>query len=471
MELQEVEVPVLPPARLEPVIGSDRLRELEDGAAVARGVLGGRRVWNVSSTASGGGVAEMLQVLVGYANGAGVDCRWLVIGGDPDFYAVTKRIHNRLHGSAGDGGPLGDGERRHYTEVSEANARLLLERMEPGDVALLHDPQTAGLAAPLRDAGMQVVWRCHIGLDHGNERTEEAWAFLRPMVETAPVVVFSRRGYVPDWVPDSRVAIIPPSIDPLSPKNQDLDPATCRGVMARMGLAGSGDGPTRFLRRDGTEGHVEREAEVIGDGPLDDGVPLVVQVSRWDRLKDMEGVLAGFAEHVVGRCPGQLALVGPAVAGVGDDPEGAQVLDECRTRWEALPAEARAAVRLVVLPMDDVDENAAMVNAIQRSAAVVVQKSLAEGFGLTVAEAMWKGRPMVASAVGGIIDQVAPGTGILLDDPTDLDGLGAALVRLLEQPAEARRLGDAARAHVQEHFVGDRHLLRYVALLSRLVAR
>jgi len=164
----------------------------------------------------------------------------------------------------------------------------------------------------------------------------------------------------------------------------------------------------------------------------------------------------------------QLALVGPAVTGVTDDPEGARVLEECVGFRGALPADCRRRIWIVSLPMEDLDENALMVNALQRSATVVVQKSLVEGFGLTVAEAMWKGKAMVASRVGGIVDQVTPGTGVLVD-PTDLAAFGDAVARLVEQPEEAARLGEAARRHVLDAFVGDRHLLDYAALVEQLL--
>jgi trehalose synthase len=182
----------------------------------------------------------------------------------------------------------------------------------------------------------------------------------------------------------------------------------------------------------------------------------------------MAGVLRGFAEHVVPAGPGYLMLVGPTVDEVSDDPEGAEVYAECLQRWHALPARARERILLVTLPMDDVDENGAVVNAIQRHAAVIVQKSLAEGFGLTVAEGMWKARPVVGSAVGGIQDQLVDGTGVLLPDPGDLDAFGATVRRLLDHPAEAHRLDRRAQAHVRDNFLPDRHLLRYAELFGAL---
>jgi len=470
--LQEVDVPGLALDALRPLIGAERHVSLVAAATATRNRLAGATVWNVNSTASGGGVAEMLQVLVGYIVGAGIDSRWVVIEGDEAFFAITKRIHNRIHGVPGDGGHLGPAECAHYDAVTAANAEAFRRRVRPGDVVLLHDPQTAGMAPALAEAGAQVVWRSHVGVDQDNRWTEEAWAVLRPHLGSCPAFVFSRREYVPGWVPADRVSIIPPSIDPLSPKNQWLPDRNQATIVARLGLVpGPTDGPAGFRRGDGSPGEVRRAATIVSEGGgagFLDG--LVVQISRWDHLKDMEGVLAGFASGVAGRIDAHLALVGPSVAGVTDDPEGAEVYAECVAAWEALAAPCRRRIRLVTLPMDDVDENAAMVNAIQRSATVIVQKSLVEGFGLTVAEGMWKGRPVVASRVGGIIDQVVPGTGILLDNPTDLDAFAASLVGLLERPDRVARLGHNAHRHVVDTYVGDRHLLQYAALLDRLVA-
>ncbi len=194
-----------------------------------------------------------------------------------------------------------------------------------------------------------------------------------------------------------------------------------------------------------------------------------MQVSRWDHLKDMQGVLAGFAEHLAGRSGTRLALIGPAVDGVSDDPEGARVLGECLDAWASLPRRARDTIRLVSLPMDDPLANAFFVNAAQRHATVVVQKSLQEGFGLTVAEAMWKSRPVVASAVGGIVGQVPPGAGMLLPDPRDLDNFGEVLGSLLSRPEAAATMGRRGRRHVRRHFLSDRHLIDYAHLLRHVI--
>src|SRR5215472_10066970 len=465
-----VEVPRRPVSLLEPIIGGTRYMRLVRAADQVRRQLDGRSIWNVNSTATGGGVAEMLQILVGYVSDLGIPVAWLVITGDAEFFAITKRLHNQIHGDRA-GGPLGAAEAHHYTRMLTANAVELLDRIRPGDVALLHDPQTAGLAGPLARAGARVVWRCHIGVGWENDATRAGWEFLRPHLGSAERYVFSRRAYVPSWLPDDQVSIIPPSIDPFSPKNQDLDAATVQAILARLGVL---DGaapqvPGRFVRRNGDTGTVTEQAVITGEGRPSPDDLVLLQVSRWDRLKDMAGVMRGFADHVVPGGGGYLMLAGPAVSEVADDPEGAAVYGECLLQWHDLPPAARARILLVTLPLDDIDENAAMVNALQRHASVITQKSLAEGFGLTVSEGMWKGRPVIGSAVGGIIDQIADGTGILLPDPTDLQAFGRAVRLLLADHAEANRLGRAAHAYVRENYVGDIHLMRYASLLSSLL--
>jgi trehalose synthase len=182
----------------------------------------------------------------------------------------------------------------------------------------------------------------------------------------------------------------------------------------------------------------------------------------------MAGVMTGFASHVAGRVNAHLALVGPSIGDVTDDPEEAEVFAECVSAWHELKTEARRRVTLVTLPMDDIDENAAMVNALQRHSTAIVQKSLEEGFGLTVAEAMWKAKAVVASNVGGIAEQIVPGTGIVLEDPSDLDAFGSALAGLLRHPDEIAELGARAHRHVREGFLGDKHLIRYASLMEQL---
>jgi trehalose synthase len=465
-----VEVPRRPVSLLESVIGARRYAELVGAAHQLRPALAGRTIWNVNSTAAGGGVAEMLQVLVGYVQDLDVPIGWLLISGDAEFFAITKQLHNQIHGSLA-AGRLGAAEARHYAQMLAANAVELAARVQPGDVVLLHDPQTAGLAKPLAEAGARVVWRCHIGVDWENDVTMAGWDFLRPHLAAAEAYVFSRQQYVPSWIPAGKAWVIPPSIDPFSPKNQQLDAGTVRAILARIGVLDDPEPsvPAKFVRRDGGVDQVTRPAVMVGEGLPGPDDPVLIQVSRWDRLKDMAGVMRGFADHVVPFADGYLMLVGPSVTGVSDDPEGAAVYGECLLQWRKLNPAARARILLVTLPLDDIDENAAMVNALQRHATVIVQKSLAEGFGLTVAEGMWKERPVIGSAVGGIIDQVVDSTGILFSDPADLAAFGAAARLLLDDQDQATRMGKAAHAHVREQYLADVHLLRYARLLRILV--
>ena len=470
MELEDVEVTRLPPERFAGVLTPEGLEQFR--ATIERGheLLDGRTLWTVNSTARGGGVAEMLRSLVGYARGADLDVRWVVAPGDADFFRVTKRLHNRLHG-ADDGEPLGDAERAVYERRCSENAELLAARIGPRDVVLLHDPQTAGLVPRLLELGVPVIWRAHIGLDLPNDAARAAWRFLTPYVEPATAYVFSRPAYAWEGLDERRTTVIPPSIDAFSPKNQTMPFTGITAVLRAAGLAADHHHPSRalFERVDGSVARVARSARLIEEHQLRLDAPVVVQVSRWDRLKDPLGVLAGFAEHVhLGEDP-HLVLAGPDVTAVADDPEGAEVLAEVEQVWHELPRAVRRRVHLALLPMEDADENAIMVNALQRRADVIVQKSLAEGFGLTVSEGMWKGRPVVASRVGGIQDQIEDGrTGVLVD-PRDLEGFGRAVSELLADPHHAERIGEAGQARVRDHFLGPRHLGQYVELLARVI--
>lgn len=469
MALTEVQVPSESLDRFAPLIGAQRAQQVAGVAARASGLLEDRTVWNVNTTAAGGGVAEMLQVLVPYARGAGVDTRWLVLGGTPEFFTATKRLHHLLHGFAGDGEDLGAEARLVYDRVIEAATDELRGLVRPGDVVLCHDPQTAGLLGAAREAGAAAIWRCHIGPEARNAETARGEDFLRPYLEDAHAYVFSRAAHRHPWIDPAKVRIVPPSIDPFAPKNQDLDPAAMAGILAAAGLVEGGDPrAAAYLRADGAPTHVTRTATLVRGAPVPADVPVVLQVSRWDPLKDMGGVLSAFVKEMDGDA--RLLLVGPSVADVSDDPEGRGVLAGCAAQWDALDVTEQDRVALVTLPMKDLEENAAMVNALQRHAVVVVQKSLAEGFGLTVTEAMFKARPVVASGIGGIVDQITDGEhGILLRDPTDSAELGGALTRLLADADERARLGLAARARVVDEFLGTRQLVQYAQLFGDLV--
>lgn len=468
------EIPIVAD-RFESVIGAGRFADFMGLADATRERLLGRTIWNVNSTETGGGVAEMLRGLVATAMGLGIDTRWLAIDGDQEFFAITKRIHNLIHGSVGDGGPLGAAERRHYQSVIGANHVRLQEIVRAGDIVILHDPQTAGMVDMARATGAHVVWRCHIGRDVVNASTQLAWDFLTPYVIDADVVVFSRAEYVPPSLVGVRTSVLPPGIDPFAVKNLHLDHRTVLSVLSAAGLIAPvrEAGPATFPRGGGATGTITRPATIVREGgPLDPATPLVVQVSRWDHLKDMYGVMTAFAEQVAtnpATGEAHLALVGPDVEGVSDDPEGLAVFQECAAGWHRLPIEQRRRISLVTLPMHDVDENAALVNAVQQHASIVTQKSLVEGFGLTVSEAMWKSRPVVAARAGGIIDQITDGLHGILVEPDDLDAFARALTRLLTDAATSRRLGEAAHQRVLHHFLADRQLIQWAQLCATII--
>ncbi|WP_318205529.1 glycosyltransferase [Streptomyces sp. SCL15-4] len=470
------EVPI-GPTTLAPyldALGRDRAEQLRTAADRTRKLLDGRTVWNVNSTGAGGGVAELLHSLVPLSRELGIDTRWLVIEGDTEFWDITKRLCTRLYGARGDDGALGPAESDHYRRVNAENAARLTEYVRPGDIVIVHESQPAGVIPAAKERGATVVWRSHVGADNPNQHTREGQRFVRPFVERADATVFLTARYVTDWAPSPRV--IPPSIDPCAPKNMPLDAAGTLSLLSAAGIIAPGTGtaadatlPLTVPAPVGPPVTVRRPAVVLRQGPPPPAsVPMVVQVSRWDRLKDMTGVLRAFVE--ADRPDAYLSLVGADVTGVCDDPEAALIFDSCRRAWEALPSRWRGRVQLVCLPMADLRENALLVNAIQQHASVVVQKSLAEGFGLTATEAMWKSRPLVASDVAGLREQVTDGEhGLLLPDPTDIGAAAEAIRRLLGDPGLAARLGTAARRRVDACFLPDRHLLDWARLFEDIV--
>ena len=465
-----VPIPTHAIERFRPLLGDD-FAEIERVAAGAKAEFAGRAIWHFSSTARGGGVAELLRTLLPYARDAGVDVRWVVLREKAEFFAVTKRLHNNLHGDRGDGGALDEEARRVYEAVSAANVEALESLIQRGDIVYLHDPQTAGMVAPLCERGLRVVWRCHVGVDEPNDLVRGAWDFLRPYVERAEAYVFSRREYLWEGLDEGKAWFMPPVIDPFSSKNQDLEAGVVTGILKEIGLVEDGlEALPAFERADGTPGRVERKATILQEAPVPENARIVAQVSRWDRLKDPLGVLKMLADHIEDRDV-HLVLAGPDTGGVSDDPEGAAVYEQVEAAWRALGDEDRRRAHLVSLPMHDTEENGAMVNAIQRGAEVVVQKSVAEGFGLTVAEAMWKRRPVVGSRVGGIQDQIADGeTGALVADPRDLAAFAAAIESILADPERAKAMGEAGRRRVADNFLAIHRLREYVEHLAALIA-
>ena len=389
----------------EPFVGAATIEELR----LLGEQLRDRRVQHVNSTAVGGGVAEILNRLIPLLREVGIDARWDVIHGGEEFFAVTKGIHNALHGQPV---TLTEHDFQIFRDTTAANLQTLALC---DDIVFIHDPQPAGLIER-RARGSRWIWRCHIDL---SAPSLQVWDFLRPWVERYEVAVFSAPQFS-RALPIDQV-LIAPSIDPLADKNRELDARTVESVVTSLGLD-----PSR---------------------------PLVTQVSRFDRLKDPLGVIEAYRlAKKYNDC--QLLLVGGSAT---DDPEGAQVLAECRERAAGDPD-----IHVVELPPTANIE----INAIQRASTVILQKSLREGFGLTVSEALWKGKPVIAGAVGGIPLQITHRySGILTHT---IEGTGYWIKQLLNAPDFARRLGENGREHVRYNFLLTRHLRDYLLLFLYL---
>ncbi len=372
--------------------------------------LSGRVIQNINSTFTGGGVAEILSRMVPLLQQLGVDARWNIIKGNDEFFQVTKKFHNALHG--------------RQERITEKDFALFLETTQKnidelelyGDVIFVHDPQPAGLVTRKKELGKKWIWRCHIDVSHPNQ---EVWNFLQPFVVEYDAAVFSAPAFSSELpIPQF---LISPSIDPLSDKNRELPQQTIDSVLIKYGV------------------------------PNDK--PIITQVSRFDYLKDPVGVIQAF-ELVKKSIDCRLVFAGGTAA---DDPESDKVLAEVRERAGNNPD-----IHILLIPPgSDVE-----INALQRASTVIVQKSHREGFGLTVTEALWKAKPVVASAVGGIPLQVKNKfTGLL---SYGIEGTAYAIRQLLTNPQYARWLGENGREHVRYNFLITRHLKDYLLLFLSL---
>jgi trehalose synthase len=390
----------------EPIIGRSVIEELR----ILADELSDKIVQNINSTFVGGGVSEILEHMVPLLNQLGVDARWDVIQGNQEFFDVTKKFHNAIHGKDV------TFSNRDF-EVFEEVTRQNLESMDfYGDIMFVHDPQPAGLILKKKDIGKQWIWRCHIDISRPHE---QVWEFLRKYVVEYDAAVFSAPSFSQQL--PIRQFLITPSIDPLSEKNRELDQRTIDSVLEKYGL--------------------------VSDKPM------IVQISRFDRLKDPIGVIEAF-KMVRKSLDCQLVLAGGTA---DDDPEADAVLEEVRQH-----AEGNDDIHILLIP----PESDLEINALQRAATIIMQKSLKEGFGLTISEALWKGKPVVASAVGGIPLQIKNKfTGLLC---YTIEGAAYALRQLLTNPEYAEHLGRNGKAHVRQNFLITTHLKNYLLLFLAL---
>jgi len=389
-----------------PVAGEGVIEELRLLAERLRGVV----IQNVNSTAVGGGVAEILHRLLPLLRELGVDAHWDLIKGGEKFFAVTKKFHNCLHGASTE---VTKEEFDHFLEVSEENIR---EMNLYGDVLFIHDPQPIVLINKKKELGKKWVWRCHIDFSCPNP---QIWGFLKTYVEQYDRVVFSAPAFSREL--HTRQVLISPSIDPLSDKNKELPQ--------------------------------EQIAKILDGFGIDRTRPIITQVSRFDYLKDPAGVVKVY-KLVKQRIDCQLVLAGSPAT---DDPEGEKVFTEIKQM-----AEGDKDIFLLLLPAGSDIE----INALQRGSDVILQKSLREGFGLTVSEGLWKAKPVIASAVGGIPLQITHKySGILT---RTIEGTAYYVRQLLNNPEYGQKLGANGREHVRNNFLITRHLRDYMLLFLSL---
>lgn len=395
-----------PLAAYEAIAGSSAVAQLRRLGEKLAGV----RVVHVNSTREGGGVAEILEWMVPLMRDVGVDASWEVIHGTPRFFEITKAVHNGLQGKAVD---LPQKDWRIYQDENEKNAERLRPILEEADVVIIHDPQPAYLLKLCPNRKGKWIWRGHIDI---SRPFRPVWKVLRTIVDKYDASIFSMAEFAQP-LPHPQF-LIPPSIDPLSEKNRELAPLELESVRAEFGID-----PER---------------------------PLLVQISRFDRFKDPIGVIQAYrlVRKVI---PVQLVLAG---GGATDDPEGKAVLEDVMEAAEGAPD-----IHVILLPSGAHKT----INALQRAADIVLQKSTREGFGLTVTEGLWKGKPVIGGDVGGIRLQVTNyHTGFLINTP---EGAAHRIRYLLHHRERMKEMGEIGREFVRENFLLSRHLRDYLALM------
>jgi trehalose synthase len=408
--LQEVKLSERSLAAYRPIVGDAAIEEIRGLAAP----LQGARVLHINATAFGGGVAEILATLVPLMRDVGLDAHWQVIGGTDEFFAVTKALHNGLQGMDV---PLPPAMQETYLHHNRGFAEAFKGEY---DLIVVHDPQPAALKHFLQPRFGRWLWRCHIDT---STPSPTIWQFVKPFVDQYDALIFTLQDFASPDLKAKRTAFIAPSIDPLSPKNAPLPAAESQAIVRRFGLE-----PER---------------------------PLLVQVSRFDPWKDPLGVIDAY-RLVKRQMPDmQLALIGSMAS---DDPEGWDFYDRT-LRHAGEDFDVR-----VLHNFHGVGNRE--VNAFQREADVVIQKSTREGFGLVVAEALWKGKPVVGGRAGGIPLQVLDGqTGYLVDS---VEACADKVLALLRQPDLAQQMGQHGREHVRQNFLSTRNLRDYLRLFAAL---
>jgi trehalose synthase len=468
MQVEAIHLPSWSFGEIRRRLGTDAVA-LTATAGVIRSWLDGRTLWNIHSAPKGGGVAELLRGVLPYALGLGVDVRWLVLHAPPQFFLVIKRIYHAIYGGEGNGQPLGAMERRIYDDVFATALPSLCSYVKSGDIVILHDPQSLGFAPALKKMGVTVLWRLHLGSEKSNDNTELARRFLEPYRESLAATLFLSERFAAAWGDPKARFVMQPSIDAHSTKNRFMSATEVRTVLTHAGLLS--DSLTDAHKNPSCANPMRSQARFATGGTgLRADQPLVLQICRWDWMKDPVGLIREFSVFFDG-CPtsdAALLIAGPELGSIADDPEGPEVLAAAMSERAKLSLAQQSRVHLALLPMNDIEDNAIIVNALQRHAQVVVQKSIAEGFGLSVTEAMWKGCGIVASAIGGIKDQIKTGVQGLLVEPSEIGAFGDSIGLLLSDESLIQTLGYRAHQRVADAFLTPSHLRSYAKLLLEI---
>jgi len=393
--------------RYSVVVGKEKIEQLQQIAKSLKGM----KILHINSTKTGGGVAEILTAMIPLTQALGIAAEWEVVEGDSEYYHCTKSFHNSLQGMHI---PISETSLAHYEKINMQNAERLRKKIERADIVIIHDPQPASLIMHFPNRKAKWIWRCHIDVSHPYRPT---WRYLEQFVEKYDAIVFSLADFAMPM--NKPMYIIPPSIDPLSEKNRDLSDTELQSVYGTFGI--------------------------------DKTRPMVLQVSRYDHFKDPVGVIEAYRLAKKFQPSLQLVLAG---GGAEDDPESETVLQQVNRAKQDDPD-----VHVLFLPAD----SHLQINALQRAADVVLQKSLKEGFGLTVTEALWKRKPVIGGNVGGIRLQVFDYyTGFLVNTP---EGAANSIRYFLQQRDEIKKMGDEGHEFVREKFLITRHLLEKLTLI------
>jgi len=464
------------------------------------------RVWVINSTSGGGGVAELLPRIMAPLRELNITIEWLTMStfDEPEFFLITKKIHNFIHGQNPSNVSLefSQKEKEIFEKVNRKNAQDFIERfLKPGDIVAIHDPQPIGMITEIRKRystkEVPCVWRCHIGYEHETQETKSAWNFIKEYVVQYDYTVFTAPEYIPSYAPNPRV--ITPSIQPTDLKNKFLSFPDTKLILAKCGLINV---DKKYLTE---EEKYKYKVKIFKCGeplaiPVEEAAPeefgildrpLILQISRWDKLKGFSELIDAFAdlkqhpEKYIDRKHEKskewlryierlgLVLAGPDASKIDDDPEALAVIRELMDKTCTLPSKIRESMLLLSLPLEVRWQNSLIVNALRSLAEINVQNSIREGFGLTLAEAMWKQKPCIATDVCGLRQQLRDKIdGLIVKDPCNPENLAKAFGELIQGGYEKREeYAKNAKKRIIDKFLVYSHITKYCDILREMLEK